>query len=122
MALITDPEQAKRLARAILADMMLYQHNEIAAQSPTVTGHVEEGRQLFRGRVSPELYEEFESALAASKLAPWGAPGAANDGGFTYRDAQQPLERPRERNSAVPLFIAIAVLAVASAVMAVLSR
>lgn len=121
MGFIADRERAARLARAILSDLHLYHSEEIREHAPSMVEHIAEGRVLFRSRVAPPLHDEFEAALRASELAPW-AGASPDDGGFTYRDPPPALEQPRERNSAVPVFVAVVVLAVAAAVMAVLNR
>ena len=62
MALIETEEAARRLARAIASDLSLYNEEKIVEG---VTGdnlfevladEIEEGRALFKSRVSPDLY------------------------------------------------------------------
>lgn len=61
--LITTPEAATRLARAIASDLSLYNEEKIieGIESDNVfevlADEIEEGRELYRSRVSPELYE-----------------------------------------------------------------
>ena len=62
MALIETAEAARRLARAISSDLALYNEDKITegVQSDTLfevmAADIQEGRDLFEGRVSPELY------------------------------------------------------------------
>ncbi len=63
MPLIETPEAAQRLARAICSDVMLYNEEKIVRgiQEDTffdaLKDELEEGRELYRSRVSPALYE-----------------------------------------------------------------
>jgi hypothetical protein len=60
--LITTPEAATRLARAIASDLSLYNEEKIVEgiQSDSLfdvlKDEIEEGRELYKSRVSPELY------------------------------------------------------------------
>jgi hypothetical protein len=62
MALIETEEAARRLARAIASDLSLYNEEKIleGIQHDTLFGvlseELEEGRALFKSRVSPELF------------------------------------------------------------------
>ncbi len=62
MALIETEEAARRLARAIASDLSLYNEEKIVEgiQKDTLftvlTEELEEGRALFKSRVSPELF------------------------------------------------------------------
>ena len=62
MALIETEEAARRLARAIASDLSLYNEEKIlqGIQSDTLfsvlSEELEEGRALFKSRVSPELF------------------------------------------------------------------
>ena len=59
---ITTPEAAVRLARAIASDLSLYNEDKIIEGIENdnifeVLGdEIEEGRELYRSRVSPDLY------------------------------------------------------------------
>ena len=62
MALIDKADRARQLARAIASDLTLYHEKEIIDGIENdnifdVMGdHIEEGRTLFRSRVTPEVY------------------------------------------------------------------
>jgi hypothetical protein len=62
--LITTPEAAMRLARAIASDVSLYNEEKIIKGIEqdnlfdVINDEIEEGRQLYRSRVSPDLYEK----------------------------------------------------------------
>lgn len=62
MPLIDTPEQAIRLARAICSDVSLYNEEKIVRSIErddffdAMRDELEEGRQLYRSRVSPELF------------------------------------------------------------------
>jgi uncharacterized hydantoinase/oxoprolinase family protein len=62
MALIETEEAARRLARAIASDLSLYNEEKIVEgiQKDTLftvlAEELEEGRALFKSRVSPELF------------------------------------------------------------------
>jgi spore germination protein GerM len=63
MAVIDSPEKAMRLARAIASDISLYNEEKIreGIENDTffdaVAGELEEGRELYKSRVSPQIYE-----------------------------------------------------------------
>ncbi len=62
MAVIDEPEKAMRLARAIASDISLYNEEKIkeGIENDTffdaVAAELEEGRELYKSRLSPELY------------------------------------------------------------------
>jgi len=62
MPLIETEEAARRLARAIASDLSLYNEEKIirGIESDTLfeelNEEIEEGRALYKSRVSPELY------------------------------------------------------------------
>jgi hypothetical protein len=64
MNLIDNPEQAKRLSRAILSDVAMYNKEkvEIGIKNDNIFDvlkeELEEGRQHFLSRVSPEINPE----------------------------------------------------------------
>ena len=64
MPLIESPEQAMRLARAICSDVSLYNEEKIVRGIEqdnffdAVRDELEEGRELYRSRVAPELYQK----------------------------------------------------------------
>jgi hypothetical protein len=69
--LIDKPERARQLARAIASDLGLYHEKKIieGIQHDTffdVMSHeIEEGRALYKGRVTPEIFGQghYERAL-----------------------------------------------------------
>jgi hypothetical protein len=62
MALIEKPERARQLARAIASDLTLYHEARILeglerdSLFDVMRDEIEEGRTLYKGRVSPEIY------------------------------------------------------------------
>jgi hypothetical protein len=62
MALIDKVERARQLARAIASDLTLYHEQKIIQGIEdddlfeVMTGEIEEGRALFKSRVTPEIY------------------------------------------------------------------
>ena len=72
MAMIDSPEKAIRLARAIASDISLYNEEKIkeGIEHDTffdaIAGELEEGRNLYKSRLAPELYARtnyFERAV-----------------------------------------------------------
>jgi hypothetical protein len=71
MALIDKPERARQLARAIASDLTLYHEKKIfdGIEHDTlfdVMSHeIEEGRALFKTRVTPEIFTQghYDRAL-----------------------------------------------------------
>jgi len=63
MPLIDAPEAAMRLARAICSDVSLYNEEKIVRGIQqdnffeAVKEELEEGRELYRSRVAPELFQ-----------------------------------------------------------------
>ncbi|MCC6215969.1 MAG: hypothetical protein IT376_13975 [Polyangiaceae bacterium] len=63
MPLIETEEAARRLARAIASDLSLYNEEKIVRgiESDTlfeeISEEIEEGRALYKSRVSPDLYQ-----------------------------------------------------------------
>jgi hypothetical protein len=61
-ALITTPEAATRLARAIASDLSLYNEEKIIEGIENDTlfdvlkDEIDEGRELYKSRVAPDLY------------------------------------------------------------------
>jgi hypothetical protein len=62
MPLIETPEQAMRLARAICSDVSLYNEEKIVRSIEqdnffdALRDELEEGRELYRSRVAPDLF------------------------------------------------------------------
>jgi hypothetical protein len=71
MALIDTEEAARRLARAIASDILCYNDKAIEAGIDqddlfdAIKDQIQEGRDLFQNRVSPELYRRnfYDRAL-----------------------------------------------------------
>ena len=63
--LITDPAKARRLARAIVSDVNLYNADKVkeGIENDNLFEHIEpeleEGRELYRSRVAPEIVEKY---------------------------------------------------------------
>ena len=62
MALIDKPERARQLARAIASDLTLYHESKILEGLAkdnlfeVMRDDIEEGRALYKSRVTPEVY------------------------------------------------------------------
>jgi hypothetical protein len=62
MALIDKPERARQLARAIASDLSLYHEKKLIEGIERDTlfdvmrDEIEEGRTLYKSRVTPEIY------------------------------------------------------------------
>ena len=71
MSLIDNPEQARRLARAIISDVAIYNRDKVEQGIKNdnifeiLTEELEEGRQHFVSRVEPQLASSniFELAV-----------------------------------------------------------
>ncbi len=81
MPLIEAPEQAMRLARAICSDVSLYNEEKIVRSIEQDTffdalrEEIEEGRELYRSRVAPDLYGRtnyYDRAIVDVILRPKG--------------------------------------------------
>ncbi|HVR63757.1 MAG TPA: hypothetical protein VMU50_17770 [Polyangia bacterium] len=63
MALIDKPERARQLARAIASDLTLYHEQKIQqgierdSLFDVMREEIEEGRTLYKSRVTPEIYQ-----------------------------------------------------------------
>lgn len=68
MPLLTDPDAALRLAKALAADVRLYQEAAIRERAlpPEVLA---EARELFEARVDASLHPVFESVFAELRAA-----------------------------------------------------
>lgn len=67
-ALLEDPKEAERLAKALLGDITLYNDERVRrARDLTLelAVEIEQGRALFRSRVVPELHRIYEDELMA---------------------------------------------------------
>jgi O-methyltransferase involved in polyketide biosynthesis len=81
MALIEAPEQAMRLARAICSDISLYNEEKIVRSIQldnffdALRDELSEGRDLFKSRVSSEIFARtnfFDRAVVDVILKPKG--------------------------------------------------
>jgi len=78
MALIDKPERARQLARAIASDLTLYHEAKIIEGLAKDTlfevmhAEIEEGRALYKSRVSPEIFalNIYDRALVDVMLKP----------------------------------------------------
>ena len=69
--LIDNSKRARQLARAIASDLTLYHEAKILdgigndTLFDVMSGEIEEGRELFKSRVTPEIYKEniYERAI-----------------------------------------------------------
>ena len=69
--LINDKEQAERLARAIAADLILYNADKIQGLEleqifRVLDTEIEEGRALFQERVEPNFHSWFDLLISQS--------------------------------------------------------
>lgn len=70
-SLIDNPKRARQLARAIASDLTLYHEAKILegiandTLFDVMSEEIEEGRELFKSRVTPEIYEQniYDRAL-----------------------------------------------------------
>jgi hypothetical protein len=78
MALIDKPDRARQLARAIASDLTLYHESKILEGLERDTlfdvmrDEIEEGRALYKGRVTPEVFAMniYDRALVDVMLKP----------------------------------------------------
>ena len=78
MALIDKPERARQLARVIASDLSLYHEKKIVEGVERDTlfevlrDEIEEGRALYKSRVTPEIFELglYDRALVDMLLKP----------------------------------------------------
>ena len=78
MALIDKPDRARQLARAIASDLTLYHESKILEGLERDTlfdvmrDEIEEGRALYKGRVTPEIFtlNIYDRALVDVMLKP----------------------------------------------------
>lgn len=63
-SLIDNPKRARQLARAIASDLTLYHEAKILdgiandTLFDAMSDEIEEGRELFKSRVTPDIYEQ----------------------------------------------------------------
>jgi len=82
--LIDSEAGARRLARAVLADLRLYNEEKVRA-GEDLSDEIDEGRRLFRERVEARFYDLFERSVA--ELLP-EAEGAVSSTAAVTRDAR----------------------------------
>ena len=78
MALIDKPERARQLARVIASDLSLYHEKKIVEGVEKDTlfevlrDEIEEGRNLYKSRVTPEIFDLglYDRALVDMLLKP----------------------------------------------------
>ncbi|HVT09840.1 MAG TPA: hypothetical protein VHO67_20400 [Polyangia bacterium] len=78
MALIDKPERARQLARVIASDLSLYHEKKIVEGVERDTlfevlrDEIEEGRALYKSRVTPEIFQLglYDRALVDMLLRP----------------------------------------------------
>ena len=100
MARIQAADRAQKLAKAIVADIRLYNADDLS-HGRDVSDAVAEGRDLFRQRVDASLYGVFEEVL--SQL---GLEGANDAKAITPApsDFEQHFDRLAERGNVPPGF------------------
>jgi hypothetical protein len=76
MGSINTEEAARRLARVILSDIELY-NRERPRQGETLEAQIEEGRRLFKSRVTPDLLPVFALVLADRAVGSVKSPAVA---------------------------------------------
>ncbi len=109
----------RKLARAIVSDIRLYHAEKIEAGTD-LASEIEEGRMLFRARVTPEFHQVFED-----EVAPLGAPAPGprpaldrpNRFGSFYADAQ-----PAPRGGSPLVLVTLVLVALVAAAVWVLIR
>lgn len=80
MPLIENEEAARRLARAIASDLSLYNEEKVVegiqkdSLFDLISEEIEEGRALYKSRVSPGLYQKnfYDRALVDILVKPRG--------------------------------------------------
>ena len=126
--MIDDGEKARRLARAIFADVMLYnaavKDAPLGERSALINGPLLEGRELYLSRVTPALASLFDEAVVEFVAKPLGILGLAPQAAApqpapsTPARVSAPLREPEAEkgpSSKLVLVVAIIVLAIAAA-------
>jgi hypothetical protein len=136
LSLIDDPEHAMKLARAIMSDITLYNGDKIAQSADPkndLANEIEEGRSLFRARVSPPHHHVFEDAVAAwspphGAVAPKApAPAEEDDLARAVREREARLKQSAESGEAASrarmvMILAVVLIAVAGLTFAFVSH
>jgi len=95
MGSINTEEAARRLARVILSDIELY-NRERPKQGETLEAQIEEGRRLFKSRVTPDLLPVFALVLADRAVGSVKSPAVVEPPSIPAPSiAAQPLEDER---------------------------
>lgn len=81
MDLITDPERARRKARAIVSDVLVYNPEKLKegiendSVFEVLEGAIEEGRELYNSMIAPEVLQStnfYDQALVDVLVKPGG--------------------------------------------------
>jgi hypothetical protein len=91
--LIDTEQRARRLARTVAMDIVLYNEKQIGAGAD-LSREIAEGRSHFCARVAPSLHWIFEDVLAATPL---GKPAPKPDQPIEAPRIEAPLARPSSR-------------------------
>lgn len=130
MSLIEDEEHARKLARAIMSDISLYNGDRIAhAMDPErdLAEELEEGRKLFQARVAPRFHVIFEDAVhtwaaeARSRATP-GAPSARENRQVAVDEIQRELGGAEGNRTRTAMILVLVLIAVAGATFAFVSH
>jgi hypothetical protein len=131
--LIDDENKARRLARAVCTDVMLYNPSVKDAPQPEraklISGPMKEGRELYAARVSPALTWVFDEAVTELVAKPLDIdaraivdelPAAPHPPVRAMASVQPEAGRPERGNLAV--LIVGAIILVATALVLLLKR
>lgn len=127
--MIDDEGKARRLARAVCADVMLYNASvkdaPLHERATMIAGPVHEGRALYASRVSPALHRVLDEAIAELIAQPLGLePGALSNRTPAQplapaASAAKPLAPPEmvrpDRGGVLVLVVAVLILIAAAA-------
>jgi hypothetical protein len=110
VSVIDTDAAAHRLARAIIADIELYNSHETSESA--LSAAVAEGRSAFQRRVGPALRGVFEQALAQTRLSAF----AGEFGAMPHPPPEpRPMPPPRTRSS-TRLLVGLAIMMAIAAV------
>jgi hypothetical protein len=118
MAKITSEDSSRRLAEAIVSDIVLYNDEEIRAGGD-ISGSIAEGRKLFESRVSPEYHSLLEAELQSrlGQLAPSARVSGTQlrAGGGLPPGMFEDQPRPKRSSSALPVLLLLIIAGVGAA-------